>query len=136
MAETLAVTIGNDLVELERLAAQAAAFLEAQDAPPKVAYAVSLALEELVTNTIKYGYDDAGRHEIEVKLQIEPARVTLSLADDGHPFDPLAAPPPDVAAPLEERSVGGLGLHLIRQMAAAASYRREGGKNLLELRFA
>ena len=136
MADTLTVRIGNDLGELERLAERATAFLEAQQAPVKIVYAVSLALEELVTNTIKYGYDDAGRHEIEVCLLVEPAQVILSLTDDGHPFDPLAARPPDLEAPLEERAIGGLGLHLIQKLAAAASYRREDGKNRLELRFA
>jgi serine/threonine-protein kinase RsbW len=135
MDTTLTVRIGNDPAELARVTEQAGDFLAGHDATPGAAYKVSLALEELVTNTIKYGYDDQDRHEILVSLVWSPPQIVLQLEDDGHPFDPLAAPAPDMNAPLETRSVGGLGLHLVRQMAETFTYRREGGRNRLDLRF-
>jgi serine/threonine-protein kinase RsbW len=135
MEKTLSVRIANDPAELARLAEQVGDFLAGHAAPPGAAYKVGLALEELVTNTIKYGYDDRDRHEIEVFLAWEPPQLVLRLEDDGHPFDPLAAPAPDTDAPLEARSVGGLGIHLVRRMADAFTYRRAGNRNRLELRF-
>jgi serine/threonine-protein kinase RsbW len=135
MEKTLTLRIANDPAELVRLAEQVGDFLAGHDAAPGTAYKVSLALEELVTNTVKYGYDDRNRHEIEVSLAWEPPHLVLRLEDDGHPFDPLAAPAPDMGAPLETRTVGGLGLHLVRQMADAFTYRRAGDRNRLELRF-
>lgn len=135
MDTTLTLRIQNDLAGLARLLERATAFLAGHGAAPGVAYKVELALEELVTNTIKYGYADGERHEIEATLVWDPPRVVLRLADDGRPFDPLAAPPPDLDAPLEARPVGGLGLHLIRRMAEGVAYCRTGGRNRLELHF-
>jgi anti-sigma regulatory factor (Ser/Thr protein kinase) len=56
------------------------------------------------------------------------------IEDDAQPFNPLEAPPPDVNAPLRERPLGGLGIHLARTMMDAMAYRRENGKNILTIR--
>ena len=127
------LTLANRMDELPRLDREAAAFLETVGAPPAAGYAVSLALEELVTNIIKYGYDDAAGHEIGVDLAWNDGELRLTVRDDGHPFDPLSAPAPDLDLPVDERPVGGLGLHLVRQFFPEARYRREGECNVLEL---
>ncbi len=101
---------------------------------PQAAYLLELVLEEMVSNIIKYGYDDDAPHQIFVSVIFGESAVDLCLKDDGHPFDPLRQCAADTDAPLEERCIGGLGIHLVRRMAGNVSYRREDGFNILELR--
>ena len=96
-------------------------------------YAAALALEELLSNVIRHGYGDGARHEISVRLRAEPGGVELELVDDGREFDPSSAPEVDLAAPLEDRSVGGLGIHLVRRMARDIRYERTDGRNRLRV---
>jgi len=91
-----------------------------------------LVAEELLTNVAKYAFEaEAGR--IELRLSISGASAALELRDDGRPFDPLAQPAPDLEAPPETRDPGGLGLVLVRALVDEASYRREGGSNVLRI---
>lgn len=110
-------------------------FLECAQVDPAVAFPVVLALEEIVTNIIKYGYDDDGEHEIVLEARVLPEEIVLEVTDDGHEFDPLRAPPPDLDAPLEDRPVGGLGIHLLRNLAERLAYQRVRGKNVLSAYF-
>ena len=98
-------------------------------------FRVHLVLEELVLNIIDYGFDDGKEeHELEVVLISEDDNLTIEITDDGIPFDPLTdAKKPDVDAPLEDRPIGGLGVHLVRTMMNEVSYRWEDGKNHLTL---
>ncbi len=114
---------------------QVEALLEERDSAPRLVYAVRLVMEELLTNTIKYGYDDAALHRIRVAFTLgSPA--TLRIEDDGHPFDPTAQVP-DVAldAPVAERPIGGLGLNMVRSQTASLTYRRDAGINRLDIVF-
>ena len=94
---------------------------------------IMLVLEELITNLAKYGYRNRPAGSAEVILQLNESLLRLELVDDGDPFDPLEAPPPDFDAPIEEREIGGLGIHLIRALADEVSYRRAGEHNVLQL---
>ena len=128
------LTLANEVAELARLAGVTEAFLEAHSVPPGPSYKVQLALEEVVTNVIKYGFDDDGAHEIEVSMAIQKGSIELAVQDDGHEFDPLRdAPSPDLELSLEERSIGGLGLHLVRQMVDRVTYQRQGNCNRIEM---
>ena len=91
-----------------------------------------LVAEELLTNIAKYAFEaEAGR--VELRLTIAGPSVALELRDEGRAFDPLAQPAPDLEAPLETRGPGGLGLVLVRALVDEASYRREGGSNVLRI---
>jgi anti-sigma regulatory factor (Ser/Thr protein kinase) len=94
---------------------------------------IMIVLEELITNLAKYGYRNRPAGIAEVTLRLDDARLTLQVADDGDPFDPLKEPPPDFDAPLEERELGGLGIHIVRALADEVSYRRAGERNVLQL---
>ncbi len=127
------LALANDLAEIERLNTAMAIFLEQQEIPPKAGYTINLALEEMITNIIKYGYDDDQRHEIRVGLTLDGDRLTLRVEDDGHEFDPLAVGTPDTHQPIQDREIGGLGIYLVRSMTERMAYRREGGRNVLEI---
>jgi anti-sigma regulatory factor (Ser/Thr protein kinase) len=96
-------------------------------------YLVSLAIEELVTNCIKYGYQDANGHTIDFLLSVDEGVLSLEVVDDGNPFNPLDAPRPDLSLPPEKRPIGGLGLHLLRELADEMRYERRDGTNRLSL---
>jgi anti-sigma regulatory factor (Ser/Thr protein kinase) len=126
--------IESDLSELERLHDAVAELGEAGDWPPDLVYQVDLVLEELIVNTVNYGYDDDERHEIEIALTSDADVCTVEIIDDGHAFNPLDdAPEPDLDAGIEDRSIGGLGIHLMRVMMDEVHYQREQDKNYLTL---
>ena len=98
------------------------------------ASAIHLVLEETVANVILYGYRDAREHTIDVTLSIHGPDVILTVADDAMAFNPLLAPPPELDKPLEERPIGGLGIHLVRSMMDDVQYARRDGRNILTMR--
>lgn len=94
-----------------------------------------LALDELLSNTVRCGYADAGAgHEIELRFRLQGDVLELRVEDDGAPFDPLTAAEPDTRTSLEERPVGGLGIMLVRKLMDEVVYAREHGKNVLTMR--
>ncbi len=110
---------------------QVEAFVSGHDLPPGLAFAIQLTVEELGTNIVKY----SGAPSFTMELQLA-GRPTLTLRDSGRPFDPWSdATLPDLDQPLEERPIGGLGLHMIRQLAAACNYQRLDHQNIITVTF-
>lgn len=119
--------------DLARLVEHAVEFLECRGLSPRVVYMANLALEEILTNVLKYGYDDHNEHRIEVSLEIGDYEVVIECSDDGRPFNPLSAPTPQMKDSVHECEEGGLGLHLVREMVNRMTYRYQGGRNLLTM---
>ena len=119
--------------ELDRVSTAIESFGLEADWPIDLIFKVNLALEELVINVMNYGHE-GGLHEIDITLTSDEDSLTIEIVDDGRPFDPLHdAPKPDVNAELEDRDIGGLGIHFVRKMMDDVRYRREEGKNHLTL---
>ena len=96
---------------------------------------VELATEEALINIIHYAYPERAG-EVEIRYRKDGDTVLkLEIMDNGIPFDPLSLSEPDLAANLSDRKVGGLGVMLIREMAAEVRYRRDGDANVLTLIF-
>ena len=129
-------TITNELHSLESLTNASTNFLEDNSVDPQAVYRINLALEELITNTIKHGYDDYDPHNIDVRLEVRDDEILATIKDDGHAFNPVA--PQQIAntqkVSLEQRPIGGLGLQLIKKMLSEMVYRREGDWNILEVK--
>jgi anti-sigma regulatory factor (Ser/Thr protein kinase) len=134
MSIRLTRKITNELHSLESLMNGTTNFLEDHGVDGQTVYRVNLALEEMITNIIKYGYDDYDSHEIDVCLEIFPQEIVAMIEDDGHEFDPLTQEKSVKAATVEEQEPGGLGIHLIKQLVGHMSYKRNGEKNVLEIR--
>lgn len=96
-------------------------------------FQVRLVVEELLMNIISHGSDGQRRPRIRLQLAQDGDLLTLEIADDGIAFDPLQAPPPDLEAALEDRPIGGLGVHLVRQLSDTVAYRRVDGWNRFEV---
>jgi anti-sigma regulatory factor (Ser/Thr protein kinase) len=99
----------------------------------ELAHDVLLVSEEVVCNAIDHGRPSGCQHEVTVQISIGDRDITLCFRDDGDPFDPLAHPPPDLEADLEDRDIGGLGVHLVRTLADEITYVREARHNLLRV---
>ncbi|MDD5033989.1 MAG: ATP-binding protein [Methylococcaceae bacterium] len=134
-ADTLRLSIQNELADLTSLQDTVHDFLERRAAQAEVIYNVRLTLEEILTNTIKFGYMDELPHPITVNLTLTNEEAILIIEDDAAAFDPQTAPKPDLALPVELRPIGGLGLYLVRSLASRMCYQRRDDKNILEVRF-
>ncbi|MEP7308985.1 MAG: ATP-binding protein [Acidobacteriota bacterium] len=130
-AEPTVIELRNDLAELARLTEAVDQLGARYDLSPRTISEVNLALEEIVTNIISYGFDGPGDHLIKICLSMEDRQLTSQVEDDGRPFDPLQAPGPDVTAALEDRDPGGLGILLVRRFMDDVSYSRNGDRNIL-----
>jgi serine phosphatase RsbU (regulator of sigma subunit)/anti-sigma regulatory factor (Ser/Thr protein kinase) len=131
---TVTVRLRNDLSELEHLSQTVASFGEKHQWAGNMIASINLALDELITNIISYGFDDQGTHEIVLRLSFQEGELTAEVEDEGRAFNPLGAPEPDLTKPIEERQIGGLGIHLARKIMDRLEYRRERGKNILVMK--
>ena len=129
----LEISVANDLEEIAGTAEKVDAYCESHALSPDIAYAVNLSIDEILTNTISYGYDDEEPHRIELVLRLEPDALVIVIVDDSRPFDPTVTPDPDIEASLDERDVGGLGLFLVHRMMDRVEYERAGDRNVVTL---
>lgn len=128
-------TVGADAAALAPLQSFLSDFWSREQIPDSVRFPFELALEEIFINVVMHGSDD--RHDavwMEVTLRHEGPWLDMVLRDNGNAFDPLAAPPPDLDAPMEDRPIGGLGIHLIRTLMDEVMYASVNGCNVLTLR--
>jgi serine/threonine-protein kinase RsbW len=89
-----------------------------------------LAVNEAITNSLLHGYNEQPG-EIALCVETNEADILVRLIDKAPLFDPTAMPPPDINLPLEERPLGGLGVHMMRQLTDELIYRAAGGENEL-----
>lgn len=136
MTDAFRMTIGPNPGAAARVTVAFAEFADAHALPAHVRRSVSIALDELLHNTVAYGFAGRERGEVTVEVTLRTDRVSVTLTDDGTAFDPfgMATPAaPDTALPVDERPVGGLGIHLVRQMMDEISYSRRADRNVVVL---
>ena len=124
----------NNLQELPRLSEFLTSFFSLHGLPPDLAGDFELALEEVFANVVMHGHPGGGEHEVSVDVSLEDDFVKLIVEDSGIPFDPLEAPLVDLDLPLEQRGVGGLGIHLIKGVMDDLVYTRLKDRNQLIMR--
>jgi phosphoserine phosphatase RsbU/P len=127
----LQFTLKNRVAEIARLGERLGEFAAVHQLTPSVLSDLNLALEEAVTNIISHGYSDHREHEILVRIRVESGAVIVELKDDARAFNPITAPDADVTTPLDERTAGGLGIHLMRKLMDEIEYQRLEDGNLL-----
>ena len=98
-----------------------------------VLHDLNVVLDDALHNIIAHGYDTGAESEITIKLEHRQGEVVLLIEDCARPFDPTAAPAPELGASLHAREVGGLGIHFIRSLMDGVDYFRDGGINRLRL---
>jgi serine/threonine-protein kinase RsbW len=97
--------------------------------PVRALTQLQVALDEVVSNVIKYSWDDRGQHEFLVRITVQPDRVDLEIFDDGREFDPVTALLPDHAPGGRRPRPGGLGIHMIKKLVDRFAYERIDERN-------
>jgi anti-sigma regulatory factor (Ser/Thr protein kinase) len=128
--------IRNDSGELDKLTRWIIEACDAARLSKETAFAVQLCLDEAVANILEHGQGSARASAIAADLERSESEVVLDIADDGGPFDPSLVAAPQTPQTLEAASLGGRGIHLIRQFSSRMEYVRAGGHNRLRLTFA
>ncbi len=127
-------SVPNTLEGISVLNAEVGVFLQSAGVSTEAIYAVETSVEEMLTNVVKYGYDDSAAHVIAVEIIVSRHDVKLILEDDGHPFDPTRQASPDMDRSIEDIPIGGLGIHLVRSLTESMEYNRENGRNRVIIR--
>lgn len=124
----------SKLSELDKLCQHLERFGESIGLSPKCIFEANLALDELFTNIISYGFKDKREHTIEVTISHQNNKLIFNIEDDGVPFNPTKVDAPDLECTIEECRIGGLGIHLAKNLMDEVCYQRCNNKNILTLK--
>lgn len=127
----MSMQVKNDLSEIESICRNVEEFGETHQIPPDVIFNLNLSLEEIFVNIVSYGYEDKNEHFVKISMSLVDDELIVEVEDDGRQFNPLEMPEPDLEQTLEERAVGGLGIHLVRNLMDELDYKRTDGRNIL-----
>ena len=127
------IVLMNDIREMSRIIDAITHIADSVSCPPVVVHDVTLAMEEIFSNIVFYGFGDDLDHHITLHLFIEGDALILTLQDEGIPFNPLNVQIGPRDKPLEERDKGGMGITLAKNLMDQMEYRRERGKNILRM---
>ncbi|MBW2338478.1 MAG: ATP-binding protein [Deltaproteobacteria bacterium] len=124
----------SHLDELDQLCQNLETFGKKFGLSKKLIFEINLALDELFTNIISYGFKDNQEHTIKVTLRPQNDELCLCIEDDGKPFNPIDFETPNVSCSVEECKIGGLGIHIMKKLMDEVCYERCGDKNVLNLK--
>ncbi|MBO4416702.1 MAG: SpoIIE family protein phosphatase [Bacteroidales bacterium] len=127
------LTLHNKVEEISLLAGFIDEIAERKNLDISLASALNLAMEEAVTNVVLYAYPKDSDGTVDIDATLGEKTVEFSISDSGTPFDPTAVPEADITLSAEERSIGGLGIHLVRNIMDSVKYERIDGKNILTM---
>jgi len=140
MTEITSVKITNNLQEIAKVISE----IEKCSAEIPLSFeeenALELSLDELLTNIISYGYADSETHEINIDMYLEDNSrgdgnaIVLKITDDGVEFNPLKKKEVNIDIPLEDKQIGGLGIHLVKRLMNELFYERADNKNILTIK--
>ena len=124
----------SDLGELETLCQHLNRFGEITGLSEACITDMNICLDEMFTNIVSYGFEDDLEHAISFTINFDNLEVTLIIEDDGIPFNPLEKKEPETPPDLIDVRIGGLGIHIVRKLMDAISYKRECNKNKLTMK--
>ena len=127
------LTLDNDIQQIPQLASFVDAVAEEAGIDFSEAMSLNLALEEAVVNVMQYAYPAETHGTVTIEAVFNKEQLRFILSDTGTPFDPTAKEDVDVSLEVGDREIGGLGIHLIRQIMDDISYEYKDGKNVLTL---
>jgi len=130
---SLDLILKNQLIEIDRTNDSFNVFADEHDIPTKIKSTICVVFDELLNNIVSYAYSDEDDHKIEIRIELSGDGLVITIADDGVPFNPFQKEGPNIKLSIEEREVGGLGIHLVRQLMDKVSYQRKVDKNVVTL---
>jgi serine/threonine-protein kinase RsbW len=124
----------NSMKQFVEIAAFIEQFCQAESVASEDVSRILVSVEEVFTNTVSYGFKDDSEHWVGIELKKDRDALEVEIVDDGIPYDPLTeAPEPDLSAPMEDRQVGGLGVHMVKYYMDDLSYSHDGIHNRLKM---
>ena len=123
--------IKNNSAEIQPMINTMTQYCEKQGISIEIIQEMYLVLEEILTNIIKYSYNDGLEHEIVVEIDTDADSLQFKVEDDGKPFDPTEFYNPNVEKDFDDRQIGGMGIHLIRSLMDEMLYEFNQGRNIL-----
>jgi serine/threonine-protein kinase RsbW len=127
------LVIGNTIAEMVKVIEFVEKFGAAHCIPQAAVNDLNVCLDELLNNTISYGYDDQAPHSIAVDLTLAADLLIADIEDDGKPFDPRQGTPKPSSGTIQSRAVGGLGLLFVKTLMDEVGYTRMGQNNVVRL---
>lgn len=127
------MAIPNDLAQIAAVRESLERFAAEHSVPREPLVQLQVALDEILSNVIKYAWPEGGTHELLVRMSARSGVIHVEVVDDGQAFDPLAAAQPAPVLPGRKRQPGGLGLHMSRQLVDSLMYERADSRNRLLL---
>ncbi|MBR3465670.1 MAG: SpoIIE family protein phosphatase [Bacteroidales bacterium] len=126
--------MSNDIEELNKLEPFLNGIFEREHLDMSMLPQIDLALEEAVTNIIMYAYPEGEKGTAELTVEVADGQISATLIDSGTPFNPLQQQEANLDVSLEERKIGGLGIHLIKEIMDVVEYAYEDGRNVLKMK--
>ncbi|MBO4827454.1 MAG: SpoIIE family protein phosphatase [Prevotella sp.] len=129
------IRLKNEMAEMGRLRSYVLSVCREHGTNEHYALSVYLAIEEMVANVVNYAYKKGTRGHVDLYTKNDDDTLEFRIEDWGQPFDPTKAEDADINLPLEERPIGGLGIHLARNIMDSMHYQRtDDGRNVLTMR--
>ncbi len=132
-SQHLTLHFSNSAEEAPRIARRVEYFLHDHQIPDTIINKLLLCVDELITNIIAHAYTDKEEHAVLLECRLSDSAVELELRDDGVQFDPTTQTRPNTQLALENRDIGGLGIHLVMTLMDKVEYQREGDFNVLKI---
>jgi anti-sigma regulatory factor (Ser/Thr protein kinase) len=129
--QLLEITVPSEIEAITTIFDEFAGFAEEHSLSDSVRRAVLLVLDEFVNNIVSYSHSATEEHEIKVVVVLSSDRLAVTIEDDGVPFNPFKKDPPDLDASIDDRQVGGLGIHLVRSVMDDYEYKRLKDRNIV-----
>lgn len=127
------MSVGADREELAGVQAAFGEFAETHQVPAGVRRSMNVVLDELLTNIVTHGATNRAGGIVTVAVDLDRDQLALTLTDDGASFDPFGGTAPDTTLSVAERPIGGLGIHLVRQLVDEVDYDRRDGRNVVRV---
>ena len=109
--------------------------LEEKECPLKVPMQMDVAIDEIFGNIAYYAYGKgSGNATIQIEMEDNPPKITLTFIDQGIPYNPLESKDPDITLDIEDREIGGLGIFLVKKTMDELSYEYVDGQNILTMK--
>jgi sigma-B regulation protein RsbU (phosphoserine phosphatase) len=131
MRDGFEMSVGAHPGGVGEVSAVFARFAETHALAIAVRRSLDVVLDELLANALSHGLAGREAGEVRVRVELERERLIVTLTDDGPPFDPFARDVPDTTLSVEERPIGGLGIHLVRRLVDEVGYERRGDRNVV-----
>jgi anti-sigma regulatory factor (Ser/Thr protein kinase) len=128
------IRISNRLDEMPAIVTMVEDFGVKHNIPGNVINDLNLVLDEVLNNIISYGYSKGATGRIMVRLNYQPGEISAEIHDDGKPFDPLQVAPSDMIGTVQDRRLGGVGLHFMRELMDNIAYAYVGNENRLVIK--